>query len=617
MNKRIYFGVGILIIGLASGYGVARLIQGDIGTTTAGSGESGGREIAYWVAPMDPNYRRDKPGKSPMGMDLIPVYEGEEGSGGEPSLKIDSAVVNNIGVKTEEVRREDMAREINTVGAIMIDEEVRSDIHVRSEGWIEKLHVEAVGEKVEAGEVLFELYAPALVAAQSEFVQALKIGRAALIDAASERLTALGMGAGQIAELKRTRKAMRLVEVTAPQSGVVTSLNVREGMFLRPSDMAMRLADLSSVWIIADVFDSEAAWVAPGDRAEMTLPDFPGETWEGVVDYVYPTAEMMTRTVQVRLRFPNPGDRLRPNMFANVTIGAEPKEDVLTAPQSAVIRSSKGDRVILALGEGQFRPAEVRTGMESGGKVEVLAGLNEGESIVVESQFLIDSEASLDSGLLRLAPPSKSDGAPMMTSDASMDGMDMSEGEKPVGAEGRIAEVDMAAKSVTIDHEPVPEIGWPAMTMAFKAPSGMDMAGIKEGEAVRFAFRETPNGYVLASIEPISQDADPQSSARSDMSADGKSEPQSGSNDADKPVEAQGRVVEVDMAAKSVTIDHEPVPEIGWPAMTMAFKAPPAVDMNAVEKGEVVRFAFRQTTNGYELADIEPMPSDESKGEPR
>jgi Cu(I)/Ag(I) efflux system membrane fusion protein len=508
---RLRLFIVILIIALGAGAFFFFRPGGDHAADTAA--DKGERKIAYWVAPMDPNYRRDKPGKSPMGMDLIPVYEGEEKSGGEPSLKIDPAVVNNIGVKTQAVMREDMAREIITVGAIMIDEEARSDIHVRSEGWIEKLHVEAVGEKVAAGDILFELYAPALVAAQSEFVQALKIGRPALMEAAGERLISLGMSADQIAELKRTRKTMRRVEVKAQQSGVVTSLNAREGMFLKPSDMAMRLADLSNVWIIADVFDTEAAWVEAGDRAAMTLPAFPGERWEGEVDYVYPTAEMMTRTVQVRLRFPNPGDRLRPNMFADVTIGAEPKEGALTVLQSAVIRSSKGDRVILSLGDGRFRPAEIRTGMESGGKVEVLAGLEEGEHVVVESQFLIDSEASLDSGLLRLAP-SAGAGSTAMSSEPPMENMNMASGEisappdKPVSAEGRVVDVDMAAKSVTIDHKAIPEIGWPAMTMAFNAPSEIDIMSVKAGEAVRFSFHETEAGYELSMLEPMPDDGE-------------------------------------------------------------------------------------------------------------
>ena len=509
-NLRIIF-ILLIIVGAAGAFLFLRSSDNETGGEHASGGE---RKIAYWVAPMDPNYRRDEPGKSPMGMDLIPVYEDGENAGGEPALTIDPAVVNNIGVKTQTVTREELARDIDTVGAIVINEEARSDIHVRAEGWVEKLHVEAVGEKVDAGDVLFEIYAPALVAAQSEFIQALKIGRAPLIAAASERLTALGMNADQIAELKRTQKPMRRVAVKAPQSGVVTMLNAREGMFLKPGDMAMRLADLSDVWIIADVFDTEAAWVTVDDNAVMTLPAFPGESWEGTVDYVYPTAEMMTRTVQVRLRFPNPGDRLRPNMFANVMIGAEPKEDVLTVPQSAVIRSSKGDRVILALGEGRFRPAEIKTGMESGGKVEVLGGLADGERVVVERQFLIDSEASLTPGLLRMASPENEEDAKM-----DMDGMSMPEMDMPaegmnqmeadaVSAEGRVVSVDMDANSVTIDHKPVPEIGWPAMVMAFKAPSEIDLMSVKAGEPVRFAFRETETGYELDMIESMPEDGE-------------------------------------------------------------------------------------------------------------
>jgi len=511
MTKTRILFILLIIVGAA---GVFAFLRSNGNEAGGELGSGGDRKIAYWVAPMDPNYRRDEPGKSPMGMDLIPVYEGQGNASGEPALRIDPAVVNNIGVKTTTIMRQDMAREIDTVGAVMIDEEARSDIHVRAEGWIEKLHVEAVGEKVEEGEVLFEFYAPSLVAAQSEFIQALKIGRPALIEAASERLTALGMSAGQIAELKRTRNPVRRVAVMAPQTGVVTMLNAREGMFLKPSDMAMRLADLSNVWIIADVFDTEAAWVTAGDRAIMTLQAFPGERWEGAVDYVYPTAEMMTRTVQIRLRFPNTHDRLRPNMFANVTIGAEPQNDVLTIPQSAVIRSSKGDRVILALGEGRFRPVEVRTGMESGDKIEVLAGLAEGERVVIESQFLIDSEASLTSGLLRMAPPADAGGAPMAMDGMSTPEMDMSAekgnemGADAFGAEGRIVSVDMETKSVTIDHKPVPEIGWPAMVMAFKAPSEIDLMSVKAGEPVRFAFRETETGYELEMIEPMPEDGE-------------------------------------------------------------------------------------------------------------
>ncbi|GJL90916.1 efflux RND transporter periplasmic adaptor subunit [Hyphococcus sp.] len=510
---KLKFLIPVVILGLGAG---AFFVLWPDSEKQSGSG-AGERKVEYWVAPMDANYRRDKPGKSPMGMALVPVYA-DDGSnkGGEPSIRIDASVINNIGVKTQGVMREDIAREINTVGTITINQEARSDIHVRSEGWIEQLNVEAVGEPVKRGELLYEIYAPALVAAQSEYVQALKIGRAPLIGAATERLSALGMTADQIIELKRTRTVKRRIGVRAPQDGVVMALGIREGMFVKPSDMTMQLADFASVWIIADVFESEVSWVESGQTATMTLPAFPGEAWEGVVDYIYPTAEMMTRTVQVRLRFDNPGDRLKPNMFAKVEIKATPKHGVLTATQSAIIRTSKGDRVILALGDGRFRPAQVTTGVESSGKVEIVSGLNEGERVVIESQFLIDSEASLESGLLRLSAPQEIMGAGMSMSDmeqsdthdmAAMDAMSMSDkkmdDQEPIGAEGRVVAIDMDAKSITINHKPVPEIGWPAMTMAFKAPVEIDLNVIKTGEAVRFVFRETSNGYELTGIAPM------------------------------------------------------------------------------------------------------------------
>ena len=262
--------------------------------------------------------------------------------------------------------------------------------------------MEAEGEAVRRGELLFQIYSPALVAAQSEYLQSMRLARPALQGAAAERLAALGMGDQQIAQLRESGAVNRRVGVYAPQSGVVTALNVREGMFVRPSDMTVSLADLSTIWVFADIFETQADWVAPHQRAVITLPAFPGETWEGEVDYVYPIAQTQTRTIRVRLRFPNPEMRLKPNMFADIVIDAAPKEGVLIISQSALIRTSQGERVILALGDGRFRPAQVRAGVESGDQVEILSGLEVGERVVTSSQFLIDSEASLNATLLRM-----------------------------------------------------------------------------------------------------------------------------------------------------------------------------------------------------------------------
>lgn len=405
-NIHLLMIAALVMMGVAGGFFSARLLGTDSASiaepATNVPRDSQEREIAYWVAPMDPNYRRAEPGLSPMGMELVAVYADAERGMGEPALQISPAVVNSIGVRSEAVRRADLALNIRTVGHVMADEEKQSDIHTRSEGWIEVLSVEAEGEAVRRGELLFQIYSPALLAAQSEYLQSMRLARPALQGAAAERLAALGMGDQQIAQLRESGAVNRRVGVYAPQSGVVTALNVREGMFVRPSDMTVSLADLSTIWVFADIFETQADWVAPHQRAVITLPAFPGETWEGEVDYVYPIAQTQTRTIRVRLRFPNPEMRLKPNMFADIVIDAAPKEGVLIISQSALIRTSQGERVILALGDGRFRPAQVRAGVESGDQVEILSGLEVGERVVTSSQFLIDSEASLNATLLRM-----------------------------------------------------------------------------------------------------------------------------------------------------------------------------------------------------------------------
>ncbi len=393
-----------LIAGAAAGGFYAAQLWGGAPTVSS-EANTEEPQIAYWVAPMDASFRRDEPGKSPMGMDLIPVYEDTESAGAEPSIRINPAVVNNIGVRTEEVTLSHISHGIDTLGTLMPDEERRSDIHTRTEGWVEHLAVEAEGETVKKGELLFEIYAPSLVTAQSEYLQALRIDRKSFTQAGEERLRSLGMSPAQISRLRKTGEVRRRVAVYAPHAGTVLDLMVREGMFLKPADTAMQLADLSEVWLIADVFENQSSDLRVGQKAIMTLAAFPGEKWEGAVDYIYPTAVSDTRTVRVRARFDNADGRLKPNMYASVTIADGEAEPVLTIPASALIRTSKGGRVILALGEGRFRPALVVTGKEARGKIQVLSGLNQGERIVTSGQFLLDSEASLEPALLRLTAP--------------------------------------------------------------------------------------------------------------------------------------------------------------------------------------------------------------------
>ena len=360
------------------------------------------REILYWVAPMDPGYRRDGPGKSPMGMDLVPVYA-DDGDG--RTVTIAPEIVQNLGVRTTRSERSRLWRGIDTVGYVDYDESKVSHIHLRTEGWLERLYVESEGERVSRGQRLFDLYAPELVNAQEEYVQALQLGNRDLAQASRDRLEALGIPDDQIAKLKKTRRVQQTITLYAPQDGVVSTLPVREGMFVRPAMRVMSLADLSSVWLLAEVYERQADWVKVDQPAEVRLTYRPGEVWQGEVEYIYPSLDPKTRTLRVRLRFDNPQEVLKPNMYASVRIFGGPREDIIVVPLQALIRTGRAERVIIALGDGRFEAREVQAGIESGDWIEIIEGLDAGEEVVISGQFLIDSEASLKASLMRMSKP--------------------------------------------------------------------------------------------------------------------------------------------------------------------------------------------------------------------
>ncbi len=370
---------------------------------TTSSAEDEEREILYWVAPMDANYRRDKAGKSPMGMELVPVYADEAGTDGS-SIRIAPEVVQNLGVRTAVAERSRLWRGIDTVGYVDYDESKVSHIHLRTEGWIEPLAVHSEGDRIRKGEKLLELYSPELVNAQSEFVQALAGGNKSLIQASQERLSALGIPAEQIKTLKKSRKVSQNIVIRAPQDGVVSNLAVRHGMFIKPDKQVMSLADLSSVWLVAEIFERQADWVKVGQHAEVSLAFLPGHTWEGQVEYIYPSLDPKTRTLKARLRFPNPDEVLKPNMYANVKIYGGAKDDVVVIPVEALIRTGREERVVIALGDGRFESRTVTAGIESGDWVAIIEGVQPGDRVVTSGQFLIDSEASLKASTQRMRP---------------------------------------------------------------------------------------------------------------------------------------------------------------------------------------------------------------------
>ena len=376
---------------------IATALLGVQSTLLAADNEEG---ILYWVAPMDPNFRRDKPGKSPMGMDLVPVYADKNTEASMVLIKPE--VVQDLGVRTSKAEKTQLWRGIDTVGYVDYDESKVSHIHLRTEGWIENLAVKSEGERIKKNERLFDLYSPELVNAQQEFVTALTSGNKSLIRASKLRLAALGVSDSQIKEIEKTRQTEQHITVYAPQDGVVSSLMVREGMFVKPSLNVMSLGDLSSVWLLAEVFERQAQWVKVGQAAEVKLSYVPGHVWQGKVEFIYPSLDAKTRTLKVRLRFENPDEGLKPNMYANVRIFGGPKKNIIVIPLEGLIRTGRDERVIIDLGDGRFEARNVVAGIESGDYVEIMQGVEEGERIVTSGQFLIDSEASMRAGIVRM-----------------------------------------------------------------------------------------------------------------------------------------------------------------------------------------------------------------------
>lgn len=359
------------------------------------------REVLYWVAPMDPNFRRDEPGKSPMGMDLVPVYADEVDS--RPGVvSIDPAVVSNLGIRTTPAERSSLPRLISTTAHVSYDEDTVQHVHTRVDGWIERLAVKAEGDEVNAGDLLFELYSPTLVNAQQEYLAALNSGSNSLKSASRERLMSLGVSSGEIQRLDTEREISRRIRFFAGRDGVIAHLGVREGMFVTPNTDVVSIASLDTVWVFADVLERQAGWVSEGQEAELNFDSFPRSGFSSTVDYIYPELDPVTRTLRVRLRLENDDQRLRPNMFGNVRIEGRATGAIVHVPRQAVIRSGRGSRLVVALDDGRFESRDVRLGIESGDRIAVRRGLSAGERVVVSGQFLIDSESNTGSALARM-----------------------------------------------------------------------------------------------------------------------------------------------------------------------------------------------------------------------
>lgn len=366
-----------------------------------------------YVCPMHPQIVRDEPGTCPIcGMDLVKKML-DPMTGKHPEVRLSSAVVQTMGVRTAKVERGALRKHIRTVGRVEYDETRIAHVHPRAEGWIEGLKLRAEGEPVTKGQELAALYSPEILSAQVDFLIALEPGsgvRWDKVDKARNLLRLLDVPDPIIRDIERAKETRNTVPVLAPIDGIVTKMVAREGMFVTESSEMFTIADLSQVWVMVDVFEHQIAWIEPGLHAEISVPAHPGRKWEGLVDYLYPDLDPKTRTLRVRLVFPNPELSLKPNMFADVVIFGGPKPDVLKIPREALIVTGERETVVKALGDGRFQPVDVVSGMQRGDEVEILSGLSEGDAIVVSGQFLIDSESSLQASFMRMEDTQASEG---------------------------------------------------------------------------------------------------------------------------------------------------------------------------------------------------------------
>ncbi|HBY87978.1 MAG TPA: efflux transporter periplasmic adaptor subunit [Colwellia sp.] len=579
--------VGMIIGGIIS-FGAYKVLSPVGGEKITASAE---KKALYWVAPMDANYRRDKPGKSPMGMDLVPVYDdgGKGPDEGAGTIRISSDVINNLGVRTTTVSYKSLHTEINTVGYVTYNEDKLVHIHPRVQGWVEKLYVKAIGDPIKKGQPLYDIYSPELVNAQEELLLALDRKNMRLISAAENRLAALQLPNSAIAKLRKTKEVQQTITFYSPQNGIVENLQIREGFFVKPGSTLMSIADLSEVWVEAEVFERQAGQVKTGTPITMTLDYMPGKTWQGQVDYIYPILDPKTRTVKVRLRFKNESDEFKPNMFAQIAIHTTGEESVLLIPKEALIRTGNQDRVVLALGEGSFKSVAVRVGRFDSESVEILDGISDGEKVVSSAQFLLDSESSKSSDFRRM---NHSD-------DNSINDEVV---PSSVWVSAQIQSMMADHKMLTLKHDAIPEWDWPEMTMDFIATNSVDFSLLKEGLSLHVEVTKNSNGdYQISNIHI----------------------PDGGSmSDKVDPI-LQDALVDVSSATvtgtiNSLMIDHgminisrSAIAKWDRPAETVDFITAEGVNLQGFSQGVDVKFTFEVRSGNFVIVEISQLTDSE------
>ena len=498
--------------------GAAALVAGTALVT--GAAETKERKLLYYRNPMGLPDTSPVPKKDPMGMDYIAVYSGEDDN--DPAtanqIRISTDKIQKLGVRTEAAQLRILDRPVRAAGRIEPDERRLYSIAPKFEGYVERLYVNVTGQPIAKGQPLFEVYSPELVSAQREYAIAAQgvdslqeaggqaqAGMKQLAESSLQRLKNWDISEEQVKALVKSVESKRTLTFRSPVTGIVIEKKALQGMRFMPGDALYQVADLSTVWVVAEVFEQDIGLVKSGARAKVKINAYPDKLFEGRVTYVYPTLQAETRTVAVRVELANPGLQLKPGMFAQVELSTSTKGKVVTVPVSAVIDSGTRQIVLIQQGEGRFEPREVKLGSRNDNYVEVLEGVTDGEQVVVAANFLIDAESNLKAAVGGFGHSAH--GAAPIAGDKIAPSPPVVKGPGHQ-AQGTVDSIDVQAGTMSLNHGPVASLKWPAMTMKFKAANESLLKGLKPGAKVAIEFVERqPGEWVITSVKPLAATA--------------------------------------------------------------------------------------------------------------
>ncbi len=514
MIKQVLSVIALLAM-LAAGYWWGYTQSQTAETTTAAVATKGDRKILYYRNPMGLPDTSPVPKKDPMGMDYLPVYDGEEKPSDQNIVAISTEKVQKLGVRTEKAELRELIRTVRAVATVQTDERKQYTVVTKFEGWIQRLYVNTTGQAVRKGDALMDVYSPDLIAAQQEYLiaarglQSVADGdpdvRAAmqrLVTSALQKLRNWDVAETELRRLQQTGEVRQYLTLRAQADGVVLEKKAIEGQRFMPGETLYQIADLSSVWMLADVFEQDLSMIHPDQRVTIRVDAYPDKVFNGEVAFIYPAVTPETRTAIVRIVLPNPDGLLKPAMYARAEFASfHSKNKVLTVPDSAVLDTGTRRVVLVDLGAGRYEPRTVKLGMHADGYAEVLGGLRAGEAVVVKANFLIDAESNFKSALNSFGHTSyyPVSGEQEIASSSAV----LSASQVRYRGEGSIEAIDFAHTTVTLAHGPIASLQWPAMVMDFRVQEPALLQAFKPGQKVIFEIAEESAGeFVIVRIQP-------------------------------------------------------------------------------------------------------------------